>query len=92
MDTNSITSAKWHGATDLSNRLFKEADQLDGIAFALLTHAPASPDAARKYQAARNSADAKYAEARQAWEEAKANFQITAKRKEISRRAQPPAS
>lgn len=67
----SDTKSSWKHATEHSNELFKEADELDALAFDLLSEAPNSPEDAKRFHDARDAANAKFAEAREAWQEAK---------------------
>jgi hypothetical protein len=61
----------WIETTTESNRLFAEADHLNEVAYALLGERPTTDDTVKKFQAAKDMADAKYAQARKAWGEAK---------------------
>lgn len=64
----------WIEETAESNRLFAEADHLNEIAYALLSERPTTDETVRNFQAAKDLADAKYAEARKAWEEARSHL------------------
>ncbi|MEJ5278557.1 hypothetical protein WH299_04670 [Pseudomonas sp. MYb541] len=69
-----ISKRIWAEETAESNRLFAEADHLNEIAYALLSVRPTTDETIRKFQAAKDLADAKYAEARRAWEEARSHL------------------
>lgn len=68
-----ISKRTWTETAE-SNRLFAEADSLNDAAYALLSVRPTSDNTVRSFQAAKNLADAKYAEARKAWEEARSHL------------------
>ncbi|MFK3789699.1 hypothetical protein ACI2KO_05495 [Pseudomonas piscis] len=60
----------WREATDLSNKLFREAAELDDIAYRILSEAVANENTLREFQIAKDRASAKYQEAMEAWEQA----------------------
>lgn len=74
MSSKPISKRIWREETAESNRLFAEADQLNEIAYGLMTHGPTNDDTVRNFQAAKDAADAKYEEARRAWEKAKVHL------------------
>ncbi|CRM37686.1 hypothetical protein [Pseudomonas sp. 37 R 15] len=74
MQHQKISKRIWVEETTESNRLFAEADHLNEIAYALLSVRPTTDETIRKFQAAKDLADAKYAEARKAWEEARSHL------------------
>lgn len=80
MKCNAITKSNWHDATDLSNELFREADLLDAVAFDLLGDAASSPEAAKRFHDARDAANAKYVQAKQAWDAARVKLKGISKR------------
>lgn len=69
-----ISKRIWTEETAESNRLFAEADRLNEEAYALLSVRPTTDDTVRNFQAAKDLADAKYLEARKAWEEARSHL------------------
>lgn len=69
-----ISKRIWTEETSESNRLFAEADRLNEEAYALLSVRPTTDDTVRSFQAAKDLADAKYLEARKAWEEARSHL------------------
>ena len=69
-----ISKRIWTEETAESNRLFAEADRLNEEAYALLSVRPTTDDTVRSFQAAKDNADAKYLEARKAWEEARSHL------------------
>lgn len=69
-----ISKRIWIEETAESNRLFAEADHLNEIAYALLSERPTTDETVRNFQAAKDLADAKYAEAGKAWEEARSHL------------------
>lgn len=69
-----ISKRIWTEETAESNRLFAEADRLNAEAYALLSVRPTTDDTVRNFQAAKDLADAKYLEARKAWEEARSHL------------------
>lgn len=71
MKCNVITKSTWQNATNLSSELFREADRLNSLAYALLPDAANSPEAAQLFHEAKNSANAKYVEAKGAWDAAR---------------------
>lgn len=79
MKCNAIIKSNWHDATDLSSELFREADRLNAIAYDLLDDAASSPDAAKRFHEARDAANAKYIEAKQAWDFARVKLKRISK-------------
>ncbi|WAT26273.1 hypothetical protein [Pseudomonas sp. GXZC] len=71
MRCKAISKRAWAEETAESNRLFAEADVLNELAYALLSDRPTTDETVRNFQAAKDLADAKYEEARRAWESAK---------------------
>lgn len=69
-----ISKRIWTEETAESNRLFAEADRLNEEAYALLSVRPTTDHTVRSFQAAKDLADAKYLEARKAWEEARSHL------------------
>ncbi len=59
----------WKGATALSNKLFREAAELDDAAYQILSDG-ATNETLKEFQAAKDKASAKYEEAMQAWKNA----------------------
>lgn len=74
MRCKAISKRIWTEETAESNRLFAEADHLNEIAYELLGDRPTTDDTVRNFQAAKDAADAKYDEARKAWETAKSHL------------------
>ena len=74
MQHQKISKRIWVEETRESNRLFAEADHLNEIAYAVLSVRPTTDETIRTFQAAKDLADAKYAEARKAWEEARSQL------------------
>lgn len=69
-----ISKRIWIEETSESNRLFAEADHLNDLAYALLGERPTTDDTIKKFRVAKDLADAKYAEARKAWADAKSHL------------------
>ncbi|AKS04666.1 hypothetical protein [Pseudomonas trivialis] len=76
MSSKPISKRIWREETADSNRLFAEADHLNTIAYELLSDRPTNNDTVRNFQAAKDAADAKYEEARKAWEKAKVHLKM----------------
>lgn len=74
MSSKPISKRIWREETADSNRLFAEADRLNEIAYGLLIDGPTNDDAVGSFQAAKDAADAKYEEARRAWEKTKVHL------------------
>ncbi|MBC2657022.1 hypothetical protein H7A76_16420 [Pseudomonas sp. MSSRFD41] len=60
----------WKGATALSNKLFREAAELDDAAYQILSEGVTSEATLKEFQVAKDRASAKYEEAMQAWRNA----------------------
>lgn len=60
----------WKGATALSNKLFREAAELDDAAYQILSEGVTSETTLKEFQVAKDRASAKYEEAMQAWKNA----------------------
>lgn len=71
MKCKSISKIEWRIATAKSNRLFAEADRLNEVAYGLLNDRPTSAETIKRFQIARDAANAKYEEAQHAWRAAK---------------------
>lgn len=71
MKCKSISKTEWRNETATSNRLFAEADRLNEIAYGLLNDRPTSAETIKRFQIAKDAANAKYEEAQHAWKTAK---------------------
>lgn len=74
MKRKSISKRTWKEETADSNRLFAEADRLNEKAYDLLSDRPTTDNTVKNFQTAKDAADAKYEEARKAWEKAKSHL------------------
>lgn len=74
MKCKAISKRIWTEETADSNRLFAEADRLNEEAYALLSVRPTSCETVKSFQTAKDLADKKYLEAREAWEKARSRL------------------
>ena len=71
MKCKSLSKNEWRSETAVSNSLFAEADRLNEIAYNVLNDRPTSVETVKRFQLAKDAANAKYEEAHRAWEIAK---------------------
>ncbi|ASE24927.1 hypothetical protein D3X12_29085 [Pseudomonas protegens] len=71
----------WKSATALSNKLFREAADLDDTAYQILSEGVTSESTMREFKAAKDKAKIKYEEAMQAWKNANIEIDKTLRHK-----------